>query len=101
MSETKLKPVIFTQFLFPDGKRTQVEIDRPEEIFLKANSLRLWGFKFEIENNNDKIWMTIWNPALEKAYDEMCDNGPDVPYTVDRLIRRAFNNYFIGGGANE
>lgn len=87
----------FTQFLFPNGRKEQVTIERPADIEDKASQLEGMGFKFEIENKNGTIWMSCVNHGeggTETAFDKWCDNGPDVPLCVDELVTNAFKRVF-------
>lgn len=77
----------FTQFLMPDGRRTSVEIDRPEEVESIAQRLILFGCRFEIEMlRTGEISMTVERGEDETLAIEVCPNGPDVPVCVDRLV---------------
>lgn len=83
----------FTQYLRPNGRKTQVTIERPKEVIEKAQAIMLKGFSFEIEElMNGMVSMTV-----EKPYDDngpiahkVCKNGPDVLINVDQLVDTAF-----------
>jgi hypothetical protein len=87
--------VHFIQFIFPNGERADQWIDRPPEIAAKARALWGAGFRLEIENKDDSIWMSCVKHGEDLAVDRMCGNGPEVPVKVDELISEAFEK-FIG-----
>ena len=86
----KTGDIEFTQFLFPDGRKTPVTITRPFEIAEMADALKKEGFSFETENDNGKIWLTIINHGTDKVFDRFCINGPAVPDKVDEIVIEAF-----------
>ncbi len=83
----------FTQFLFPDGRRTTVTIDRSADIETKAKALATHGFVFEIENNDGVIWATCINHKLDLSADEWCPNGPLVNSMVNALVEKAYDQF--------
>lgn len=87
----------FTQFIFPNGRRTLVEIDRPFEIETMALHLMSLGFKFEIENDNNSIWMSCINHHTEEVVDRICSNGLEVPIKIDEMVTEAFNLFSMKG----
>lgn len=87
--------VEFTQFLFPDGRRRQVWIARPVDTAKKALMLQARGFKFEIENDDERIWMSCIDHERDLWVDKFCHNGVDVPKTVDELIETAFARFIV------
>jgi len=82
--------VHFIQFMFPDGRRDDQWIPRPKEIVEMAKELWRSGFSLEIENDNERIWMSCVNHKLDQAIDRVCTNGRDVPDKVDELIKDAY-----------
>ena len=81
--------ILFTQHMMPDGHKKSVEIDRPTEIEAVARTLITDGCSFEIE-----MLSTGWISMTCECGDEVlshfiCPNGPDVPLTVDRLVKAA------------
>jgi len=89
--------ITFTQYLRPNGRKTQVEIDRPEEIETKANALIKKGCRFEIEEMmNTTISMTISYPSSNPKSEEgdfchrISSNGPQVPTKVDEMINEGY-----------
>jgi hypothetical protein len=85
--------VEFTQFFFPHGGRAPVWISRPVAVAMSARALQARGFKFEIENDGGRIWMTCIDHATERCVDRYCDDGHDVPKMVDELIVEAFDKF--------
>ncbi len=88
-----MRPVEFTQFMFPKARRESILIEREDAIADKAEKLKCLGFSFEIENNNERIWATIINHETERAVDNFCANGPPVSKMIDDLIMRAYDKY--------
>ena len=78
----------FTQYLMPDGRRSQVLIDRSPEIEARARRIIDLGYRFEIEMLSDyaSIHMTITNDEHGDVASEIVTNGPAVPEAVDRMI---------------
>lgn len=83
----------FTQFLMPDARRRQVEIDRPPEIESLALALQDAGHRFEIEMlTTGEVSMTIEvevNGEDVTRSHQLCDNGPDVLARIDAMVREA------------
>ena len=79
----------FTQFLRPDGRKTSVSIDMPEEIELMATALIESGYKFEIEElSTGMVHMDCSTYGAEGPVAlELCQNGPPVIAAVERLVR--------------
>ena len=79
----------FTQFLRPDGRKTSVVIDMSEEIELMARSLIERGYKFEIEElSTGMVHMDCSILGAEGPVAlELCQNGPPVIASVERLVR--------------
>lgn len=88
-----MKQVAFTQFLFPDRRPSPQWIERPDHVAEKAETLQKAGYKFEIENNNGAIWMSISHHGKEEHADRFCQNGPAVPGMVDDLIEEAYRRF--------
>jgi len=85
----------FTQFLRPDGRQRPTVIGRPAPIAALATAVVAAGGRFEIEELMDgTVSMTVEHRDYE-ARDEtvaikLCPNGPQVPETVDALVREAY-----------
>ena len=77
----------FTQFLMPNGRRTTVWIERPDDIVNKAREIRAAGFRFETEMLGDyqTISLTIAKDDGDYAI-KVVPNGPRVPEAIDRMI---------------
>jgi hypothetical protein len=82
--------MIFTQFLFPNGRKKANVIDMPEEIEKLADELSKAGYNFEIEVFPDTqlVHMDCCDEEGPLAT-ETCKNGPEVPVKVEKLVRRA------------
>jgi len=78
----------FRQYLLPDGRQKQIEIDRPEEVETKAQAIIAAGCRLEAEVlMTGEVSFTVFD--LETETDEACEvcaNGPAVLDAVDRLI---------------
>jgi hypothetical protein len=84
----------FTQFLMPNGRQTPVEIDRPPEIEALAKRLLDAGCHFEIEmlTTGEVSMEVVWSQQEEPVASALCPNGPEVPVSVDQMIREAVKN---------
>lgn len=81
-----MKPIVFIQYLRPNGRKQFVQIERPDPVVVKADFIRLHGFRFEIEElMTGQVSMTISDDDNDYAIC-VCDNGPEVPKSVDDLI---------------
>jgi len=82
----------FTQFMMPDGRREAVTIERTPEIELMAHRIIAAGYAFEIEMLSDykSISMEIINKRERVLAADICENGPQVPPMIDRLVTEAF-----------
>lgn len=76
----------FTQFLFPRGRAIDVKIDRPEPVYQKARQIIAAGLRFECEIDGSEARFTITDEDEGDLAIEVCQNGPDVPGAVDKLI---------------
>lgn len=87
----------FIQYLRPDGEKRMTTIDRPTNIEHMASAILSRGYRFESELLTDgqaSFTITGKRPGMEEEDDlihELCENGPLVPETVDRLIQRGFD----------
>lgn len=80
--------IAFTQYLRPNGRRTEVTIDRPDDIASLAQKIVERGFRFECEElTTGHASLTIAGPDDDEDI-EVVKNGPEVPIAVDRMIRR-------------
>lgn len=84
----------FVQFLFPDARRKYNQIDMPAEIEALASELRDAGWSFEIECFPDtQLVHADCCDEEEPIADEHCQNGPEVPKMIERLVRSAHNEW--------
>ncbi len=80
----------FTQFMLPDGRQKQVEMDVADDLAANLAAIDAAGARLECEIlTTGQVSLTIFDPESETDYDiELVTNGPEVPKAVDRLIRR-------------
>jgi hypothetical protein len=78
----------FTQYLMPFGRKVEVTIARPKEVYDKAMDIIKAGYRFEIEMlTTGLVSMTI--AGNDDDHDiEVVTNGPEVLMAVDRMITR-------------
>lgn len=97
----------FTQYMRPRGTRKQIgwEIDGDEEMEMKARKLLEAGCVFEAEVlNTGHVSMTVQKLKTheeqmrltapdedEYLAHELCENNPEVPLAVKRLVDKAFS----------
>lgn len=85
----------FTQFLRPNGQKKPVVIDMNEDVEKLANQLISNGYKFEIEElSTGVIHMDCSKEDQDPIAIELCQNGPPVVDTVERLVRTAHERAF-------
>jgi hypothetical protein len=90
--------MLFTQFLFPKGKRQTVVIDMPPEIETKAEELQQSGWSFEIECSPDTQMVHMdCGDGDEPIASRICQNGPDVPVKVAELVNTAHEAWIRQG----
>ncbi len=93
-SDPDFEPVEFTQFMFPNGRRKTISIALPRDLAKKAKILKEKGFKFEIENKNGQIWMTIIHGTIEdQDLTRIVPDGPLVPNNVAAHIEDAYEKW--------
>lgn len=81
-----MKAIPFTQFLRPDGRRADVEIERPDEIAALAYRIMSCGYRFECEHlRTGHASFTISNDEGDYAI-TVVPNGPQVPPAIDAMI---------------
>lgn len=84
-------PVLFTQFLKPDGARTAVQTFVDDSLKTKVKNIRKSGFEFHIEIlTTGQVSGTISDNDGDYAF-FVCDNGPEVPMNIEKMI----NNFDI------
>lgn len=84
--ENSMRPIAFIQYLRPNGHKQCVQIERPDPVVVKADFIRLHGFRFEVEElMTGQVSMTIADDNDDYAI-RICENGPAVPENVDDLI---------------
>lgn len=82
--------ISFTQYLMPDGRRQEVQIERPKEIEdLALEAYRQgWALECEMLPDYETVSFTITDDLEGDLAHELCKNGPEVEEAVDRLLRR-------------
>ncbi len=92
------RPVTFTQFLRPNGRREEIWIVRPHDIAAKADAIKAAGYRFEAEV------LTTGHVHIDVCGDvdgedvqlssRIVDNGPEVLTAVDELVLEAHARVF-------
>jgi isoaspartyl peptidase/L-asparaginase-like protein (Ntn-hydrolase superfamily) len=78
----------FTQYLLPRGRKKQITVTRPPEIEKMAQAIIDAGYWFECEVlHTGECSFTITNDEADHAV-QVCQNGPNVPETIDKLVTR-------------
>jgi len=78
----------FTQYLMPDGRKRDVSISRPKEIYDKVLDIIDAGYRFEAEVlTTGQVSLTITGKD-EDVDIEVVENGPKVPLAVDNMVNR-------------
>lgn len=84
-----MKEIPFTQYLMPNGRKTTVTIDRPDDIADKAHNIISHGYRFECEMLFDYSTVSLTISDDDDDHEiEVCQNGPDVPKRIDAMILR-------------
>lgn len=95
--ETNKKPLEFTQYLQPDGRKKQVVTMVSEEIHIMAEAIIEAGNRFECEVlRTSQVSLTITNDEFGDVAFEVVPNGPAVPEAIERMIRRYHARMQIG-----
>lgn len=82
----------FTQYMLPNGRKSQVTIERSAEIEAKAQKIIEAGYDFECEMlRTGEIHLDCCNTERQIAV-EVVPNGPEVVAAVDRIVERAFQS---------
>lgn len=87
-TETTSNLIRFTQYLRPNGTPRDAGIKRPAHIVKKAQEIINAGYHLECEVLQDgQVSFAIADREEEVDLAiEVCNNGPEVPDAVDRLI---------------
>lgn len=93
----------FTQYLLPDGKTKEVEFPIPEDWDKETkkiatelcNNDKVY-FECEILTNG-RVALYAQHKDIVEQYEvdwciECCDNGPEVPFTLHRLMHHAYES---------
>lgn len=92
MEKGVVMAIQFTQYLRPNGRKSQVTIERSAEIEVKAQKIIDAGYNFECEVlRTGEIHLDCCNMEREIAV-EVVPNGPEVVAAVDRIVERAFQS---------
>lgn len=82
------RPVTFTRYLMPDGRRTTVTIDCPHDVADKADQLHSRNLVLECEVlRTGEVSLTITDQEEEDVDIRVVPNGPAVPEAVYDLVR--------------
>ena len=83
----------FTQYLLPDGRKRDTDIERPAEIEEMALRFMEGGGRYECEIlTTGEVSLTAVKEIDGEPQDveiEVCHNGPGVGERVDDLVRRS------------
>lgn len=80
----------FTQYLRPNGRKSQIAIERSAEVEAKAQKIIEAGYGFECEMlQTGEIHLDCCNMEQQIA-SEVVPNGPQVIAAVDRVVEHAF-----------
>ena len=83
----------FTQYLRPDGRTRDVDIEMPAEIEQLAQIFIRRGGKYECEElTTGHVSLTAVHLVDGEYQDiaiQVCENGPEVPACVEKLVRRS------------
>jgi hypothetical protein len=89
--DMQLEPIVFTQFLRPNGTPHLVDFPvQDREIRAMADDILAKDLTFtceELMNGMAVFYITDERKGVDVAI-EMCPNGPDVPDTVHKMIRK-------------
>jgi hypothetical protein len=87
----------FTQYLLPNGRRRQIEIERPDDIEAMAQILVDHGCFFDAEVlRTDHVSLTCEHDDDLIAI-QVCPNDENVPRAVDNLVRDAYEKVVQNG----
>lgn len=79
----------FTQYLMPNGRKSPVTIDLPDDIAAKAQAIIERGYRFECEMLSDYSTVSLTISNYDDDHEiEVCKNGPEVPQRIDAMILR-------------
>lgn len=86
--------MMFTQFMFPNGRRQEISRPMPADIESMADELVAAGWQFEIECNPEtqKVHMDCSDDE-SPLESRIVDNGPTVPDTVADLVRKSHERW--------
>jgi hypothetical protein len=79
----------FTQYLRPDGRERAVEVDMPLPIEHLAFTFIKAGGRYECEElrTGSVVFTAVYGD--DDIAMEICQNGPDVPYAVEMIVRKS------------
>jgi hypothetical protein len=89
------KPIMFTQYLRPDGRKAQRIIDRHADVADKAELLATAGWQFEVEvlaTREVSITCTQFDSADDagECFGRCLPNGPGIAEAVDEIVNETF-----------
>jgi hypothetical protein len=91
-------PIPFTQFVPPNRKPVRVEIEMDPKTEELAHKLLNDGYRFEIEEIlGGMVHMDCSKSGAEGPVAlELCENGPPVAVSVERLVKDSHDVVFGG-----
>lgn len=91
-----MSDIPFTQYLRPDGRKSAVLIDRPDDISAMAQTFIEAGGRYECEHlsTGEAVFTAVMDidGEPEDVEIEVCPNGPDVLLAVDTLVRKSITH---------
>lgn len=86
-----MKPIAFTQYLRPDGRKVEVSIDMTDEVAEKAAHLQLAGYRLECEILSNGICSFTISDGEEDLLVNLCPNGGAVVKAVYQLVTDGYS----------
>lgn len=88
--------MIFTQFIYPNGRKEQVSVKVSDELESKAQELIQNGYRFEVEKNPQSglIYMDCIDTKVDHPVSsKFCDDGPEVLVKVAELVNDSYESF--------
>lgn len=80
----------FVQYLRPSGRKSEVSIDMPEDIWAKAQALIAADCHFDIEELSTGMVSMTCETFDHLLSIQVCENGPAVVTAVETLVMDAY-----------
>jgi hypothetical protein len=94
-----MKPIPFTQYLLPDGRKKSITIERPDDIADMAEKIIETGegqFTSEVLQTGDVSF--AFETDEEDLVLDVCPNGPEVLDSVDFVVKETFKLLGLNNG---